>query len=68
MEFVNTAWALLPAIVAIVLALVTKEVYISLFVGILMGALLYSGLNPIGTLDAIINDGLIPAVADNAGI
>lgn len=68
MEFVNTGWALLPAIVAIVLALVTKEVYISLFVGILMGALLYSGLNPIGTLDAIINDGLIPAVAENAGI
>ena len=68
MEFVNTAWALAPAIVAIVLALVTKEVYISLFVGILMGALLVAGFNPVGTLDSIVNDGLIPAVAENAGI
>lgn len=68
MEFVNTAWALLPALVAIVLALVTKEVYVSLFVGILMGALLVAGFDPVATLDAIINDGMIPAVADNAGI
>ncbi len=36
-----TFWALVPAIVAIGLALLTKEVYSSLFVGILMGALLY---------------------------
>ncbi|MDO4290842.1 MAG: Na+/H+ antiporter NhaC family protein [Eggerthellaceae bacterium] len=68
MEFVNTAWALLPALVAIVLALATKEVYVSLFVGILMGALLVAGFDPVATLDAIINDGMIPAVADNAGI
>lgn len=68
MEFVNTAWALLPPVVAIVLALATKEVYVSLFVGILMGALLVAGFDPVGTLDAIVNDGLIPAVADNAGI
>ncbi|WP_165045659.1 MULTISPECIES: Na+/H+ antiporter NhaC family protein [unclassified Adlercreutzia] len=68
MEFVNTAWALVPALVAIVLALATKEVYVSLFVGILMGALLVAGFNPVATLDAIINDGMIPAVADNAGI
>lgn len=68
MEFVNTAWALAPALVAIVLALVTKQVYISLFVGILMGALLIAGFSPTGTLDAIVNDGMIPAVADNAGI
>ncbi len=68
MEFVNTAWALAPALIAIVLALITKEVYISLFVGILMGALLVAGFNPVTTLDAIVVDGLIPAVADNAGI
>lgn len=67
-EFVNTAWALLPPVVAIVLALATKEVYVSLFVGILMGALLVAGFDPVATLDAIVNDGLIPAVADNAGI
>lgn len=67
-EFVNTAWALAPALVAIVLALVTKEVYVSLFVGIVMGALLVAGFDPIATLDSIVNDGMIPAVADNAGI
>lgn len=68
MEFVNTAWALAPALIAIVLALATKQVYVSLFVGILLGALLIAGFSPTGTLDAIISDGLIPAVADNAGI
>ncbi len=43
-----TFWSLLPPIIAIVLALITKEVYISLFVGILSGALIYSGFNPWG--------------------
>ena len=38
-----TIWALLPPLVAIVLALITKEVYSSLFVGIVVGALIYSG-------------------------
>ncbi len=68
MEFVDTAWALLPPLIAIVLALATKEVYVSLFVGIVTGALLVAGFSPTGTLDAIINEGLIPAVSDNAGI
>lgn len=68
MEFVNTAWALAPALVAIALALVTKEVYVSLFVGITMGALLVAGFDPVATLDAIVSDGIVPAVADNAGI
>ena len=67
-EFVNSAWALAPAIIAIVLALVTKEVYISLFVGIVMGALLVAGFNPVTTLDTIVGEGHVPAVADNAGI
>ena len=39
-------WALVPPIVAIILALITKEVYSSLFVGILLGALFYSNFNP----------------------
>ena len=39
MEFVGTAWSLLPPIIAIVLALITKEVYLSLFIGIVSGAL-----------------------------
>ena len=53
---------------AIILALITKEVYSSLFVGILLGALFYSNFNPVTGLDAIINDGMVPAVADSAGI
>lgn len=61
-------WALVPPIVAIVLALITKEVYSSLFVGIVLGGLFYTNFSPITGLDAIINEGMVPAVADNAGI
>ncbi len=68
MEFVNTFWALVPPIVAIVLALITKETYSSLFIGILVGALLATGFNPIGTVDTMINEGFVPAISGNAGI
>ena len=68
MEFVNTGWALLPPIVAIVLALITKETYTSLFVGIVVGGLLVAGFAPVATINTIVNDGLIQAVSDNAGI
>ena len=68
MEFVNTFWALVPPIVAIVLALITKETYSSLFIGILVGALFVSGFSPVGTLDAMITEGFTPAISDNAGI
>lgn len=64
----NTAWALLAPIIAIALALITKEVYSSLFIGVVVGALLYSKSSFIGTVDTVINDGLITAVADSAGI
>ena len=64
----QTAWALLAPVIAITLALVTKEVYSSLFVGVLVGALLNAGYKFSSTVDAIINDGLIAAVADSAGI
>ena len=67
-EVKGSLWALLPPLVAIGLALITKEVYSSLFVGILVGGLLHSNFSPAGTLDAIISDGLISAVADTAGI
>ena len=66
--FYATFWALVPPIIAIALALITKEVYSSLFVGILAGGLLATGFSPLGTVDAIINDGLISAVSGNAGI
>ncbi len=64
----GTFWALVPPIVAIVLALITKEAYSSLFLGIVVGALFTCGFNPVGTLDMVINDGLITAISDNAGI
>ncbi|MBO7310563.1 MAG: Na+/H+ antiporter NhaC family protein, partial [Clostridia bacterium] len=64
----GSLWALLPPIIAIGLALITKEVYSSLFIGIVIGGILYSGFSFTGTLDAVINEGLISAVAGSAGI
>ena len=81
MEFVGTFWALVPPIVAIVLALITKETYSSLFVGILVGALLLAQFNPVDTINYMIlgeigegedamGVGFINAISDpwNAGI
>ncbi len=69
-KYYSTPMALAPPIIAIVLALVTKEVYSSLFIGVLSGALLYSNFDLIGAFNAIVNDGLIANVGDswNAGI
>ncbi|MBR0354603.1 MAG: Na+/H+ antiporter NhaC family protein [Oscillospiraceae bacterium] len=64
----GTFWALVPPILAIVLALITKEAYTSLFFGLLIGALFTAGFQPVATMDAVINDGLIAAISDNAGI
>lgn len=66
----GTFWALVPPIIAIVLALITKEVYSSLFIGIVAGALFYSNFKPVMTLDTVVNDGLIAGVSNgwNAGI
>lgn len=61
-------WALVPPIIAIGLALITKEVYSSLAVGIITGAILGSNFRFTGTMDTIVNDGLISAVSDTAGI
>ena len=55
--FVGTIWALLPPVVAIGLALITKEVYSSLFIGIAVGALLYSQGNLLGAMEHIFVDG-----------
>ena len=46
----GTFWAFMPAIIAIVLALVTKQVYVSLFLGIFVGAMMYAGGNPLKAL------------------
>ena len=65
----DSVWALLPPVIAIGLALITKEVYSSLFIGIVSGALLYSNFSFTGTMDSITTDALIKSVAgSNAGI
>ena len=65
-----TFWSLIPPVVAIVLALITKEVYSSLFVGILMGALFYADFNPEKTILHIFEDGMLSVLSDawNVGI
>ena len=71
MEFTGTIFSLLPPIIAIALALITKEVYSSLFIGILAGGLLFSGFNLVATMEHVFVDGMIgTALADtwNVGI
>lgn len=66
----GTFWSLVPPIVAIALALITKEVYSSLFIGVLIGALFISQGSFSAFLDALFKDGLVAKVADpwNVGI
>ena len=69
-QFYNTALALLPPVIAIALALITKEVYSSLFIGILVGGLLYSNFSFEGTLTHVFSDGIVASLSDsyNVGI
>jgi len=67
-ETAATFWALVPPIVAIALALITKEVYSSLFLGIVVGAIFASGGSVATTIDHVVNDGLISAISGTAGI
>ncbi len=66
----STFWALVPSLVAITLALITKEVYSSLFLGILVGGVFYSGFQFEGTVMHIYNNGFISVLSDsyNMGI
>ncbi len=66
--FAETAWSLLPPVVAIALALITKEAYSSLFIGVALGALMTAECDFIGTIDTITVDALSAAVSDTAGI
>lgn len=68
--FIDTFWSLLPPIIAIALALITKEVYSSLFIGILVGGILYSGFSFTGTIEHVFVDGMIAQLSDswNVGI
>ncbi len=69
-RFFNTAWSLLPPVIAILLALLTKEVYSSLFIGILVGGLLYSNFAFEETILHVFPDGIVASVTDsyNMGI
>jgi len=68
--FANTFWSLVPAIIAIALALITKEVYSSLFIGILAGGLMYANFSFTGTMEHVFVDGMIGSLTDpwNVGI
>ncbi len=68
--FVNSFWAILPPIIAIVLALITKEVYSSLIIGIVAGGLLYAQFHPVAALKHVFVDGMIAQLTDpwNVGI
>lgn len=67
-KMAGTFWALVPPVIAIALALITKEVYSSLFVGIVVGGLFASNFKPIAAVDNIVNEGIIAAVSGIAGI
>ena len=63
-KFYNTVWSLLPPVIAIALALITKEVYSSLFIGILVGGLLYSNFSFEGTILHAFNDGIVASLSE----
>lgn len=69
-RFYNTIWSLLPPVIAIALALITKEVYSSLFIGILVGGLLYSNFSFEGTVTHVFSGGIASVLSDsyNVGI
>lgn len=67
-SFTGTFWALVPPLVAIALALITKEAYSSLFVGIVLGALMAAGGDFFGTVDNVAIAGISESVSGNAGI
>ena len=69
-QFYNTALSLLPPVVAIGLALITKEVYSSLFIGIVVGGLLFSNFNFEGTINHVFSGGIVAQLSDsyNVGI
>ena len=67
---VGTLWSLFPPVIAIGLALITKEVYFSLFIGIVFGAMFYANFSFEGTIQTIFVDGMIAKITDgwNVGI
>ncbi len=68
MDMYATFWALLPPIIAIALALITKEVYSSLFIGIVVGGLFFANFNPEVAINHIFVDGMIGVLSDDGNI
>ena len=68
--FYATFWSILPALIAIALALITKEVYSSLFIGIVAGGVLYANFNFEGALNHVVSGGFVASLSDsyNVGI
>ena len=64
----GTFWAMVPPIIAIALALITKQAYVSLFLGVVVGGLFACDFAPVATLDTVLNQGLVDSIAGNAGI
>lgn len=67
-DVTGTAWALMPPIVAITLALLTKEVYSSLFAGIVVGGVLFSGCSFEGTVTHVLEDGFLSVLSDSGNV
>lgn len=63
-RYAGTFMSLVPPVIAIGLALITKEVYSSLFIGVVTGGLLCANFHPIRTIDTVVEDGLIASLAD----
>ena len=67
-QVAGTFWAMVPPIIAIGLALITKEVYSSLFLGVTVGAIFACGGNALTAVDHVTNTGFIAAISGTAGI
>ncbi len=67
-SFCGTFWALAPAILAIVLALISKEVYSSLFAGVVLGGCFVTQFSFFGTVDFVVNKGLMDGMKDTTGV
>ena len=66
--FCGTIWSLVPALFAIVLALIFKEVYSALFAGVVLGACFVTQFSLLGTVDFVVNTGLIEGMKATTGV
>ena len=64
----GTIWSLAPALLAILLALIFKEVYSALFAGVVLGACFVTQFSPLNTVDFVVNTGLIEGMKNTTGV